>query len=471
MNAEASTHDLSSSEKAMETFLKEFKAFQNPLERKQIPGMPSLPALKKMAQSMGGESVDMSAGDIGDTGQPMNTNFIKKLDEVRDDLISDGHKGFEPRPGEVHGYPINYQQDYPVVIEAVAKSLGITLPYKAIQTGSGRSLLENILNGWEKLAETNGTNGQKVIVVDPLAWPGLSELADDLRIQTLYMPVSEGHSLGASPEGLKKALAFARKKNISPIGIYTISPSNPSGLTLSPELLAKMIKLAAKHKIPLMQDGFYAPLHPEGHQNAIPMKYLEEKLTPEELQYFGIAIGTTKVIGSNEKTAEAFWMAPKGYEAVATGIIGEATKKKLKRNNYPHPDHALATLALHRYGIHEAMGDRYTAIETQRKAIRDLCDELGLGLTIGDSFYGVAALVKDGKSLIRDNESRPITDPSQAVNTLAKKYGLVGAPGPLFRPENEAAVLLRLTAASTAEKIQKLKEILAQMITNVERYA
>lgn len=471
MNAEGPTHTLSSSEKAMETFLRESAAFQNPLLGSEIQGMPTLPALKAMAQKMGDDSVDMSAGDIGDTGQPMNPAFIQKLEKIRDELIKNGHNEFERRPGEVHEYPIQYKQDYPVVLEAVAKSLGITMPYRALQTSSGRSLLECMLHAWEKLVDSKNKNNQKGIVVDPLSWPGFSELAKDRNIQTVYAPTIQGHSLGASSEGLEKALTFAQKQGITPIGIYTISPSNPTGLTLNPEELAKMVQIAASHKIPIMLDGFYAPLHPNSLNAAIPMSYLEEKLTPEKLQYLTLVTGTTKMIGSNEKTAEAFSLAPEGYEDMANLLIKNAKGRAQRLNVYPHPDHALATLGIHRFGLHEAMGARYEAVEAGRQAIKAACDELGIGLTIGDSFYGVTTLTKNGKGLIRDEKGRPITDPSRAVNTLATKYGLVGAPGPMFRPQDEASVLLRLTAASTAKKIARLKQILAQMISNTERHA
>lgn len=471
MNAEGPTHTLSPSEKAMETFLRESAAFQNPLLGSEIQGMPSLPALKKMAQQMGDDSVDMSAGDIADVGIDMDSNFLKTKDETRKALIKAGHKKlFGYCPGELDGYPSGYTQEYPVVIERVAKSLGITQPYESLQSISGRTILADCLSGWEQLADIEGIKGKRGIIADPLSWPGMKTLADGKSIKTLYAPVIPTHSLGASPEGLEKTLTFAKEKKITPIGIYTIIPSNPTGLTPTPDDLVEMVKIAAKHKIPFMIDAFYAPLHPEGHNTAIPMAYLQEKLTEEELQFLSIAIGTTKIIASGAKTAEIFWFAPKGYENIARTISKRATKEKLDRNAYPIARFALQTYHLHEYGIHKAMGNRYKAIETGRQAIRELCNDLDLPLTIGASYYGITALVKGGKSLIRDEEGRPITDPSKAVNTLATQYGLVGAPGPMFRPEDQAAVLLRLTAASTAEKIARLKQILAQMIDNAERH-
>ena len=98
------------------------------------------------------------------------------------------------------------------------------------------------------------------------------------------------------------------------------------------------------------------------------------------------------------------------------------------------------------------------------------CDDLGLPLSIGGSFYGTVALAdEEGESLIRDQEGRPITDARQVSELMTGRFGLVGAPGGMFSPAPEASSMVRLTAAVTLEDVEKVRGILGQMVDEARR--
>lgn len=469
--------DQSPSESAMNRFLETAPDFREPTLVQVVPGMPTLPQLKAMAQARKAEglpTVDQSAGDIDALGKPLDPQFLQWRREFRDLLKTKaGDLVFPHKSGEVDGYPAHYQMAYPEVVEILADSFGIKGPHLAVQTSSGRNALSMLFHALRLRALSEKgmeEDGALAMILDPMAWSGYTPLADDLGIHLINSPGVKGHSLGQSAEGLKAAIEFAKTQELSPAGIITVIPSNPTGLGMPAEELQKMLETAAESKIPLLVDAFYSPLDPEGHRHAVNFEELEN-LPPEILQYLGILVGETKVTHSQIKTATAFWMSPKGYDGIAKDIIGAAQRRMSATNTYPVPPAALTAAALHTFkgGIHEAMGERWNALQAARNGLRRMFDSLGLPLTIGDSFYGMAALVDaGGNSLIRDDEGRPIDDPVETVRQLVKKYGLVPAPGITFRSSLSAAKTMRLTATASTKELVMLQGIFEQMIREAQ---
>ncbi|MBI4975753.1 aminotransferase class I/II-fold pyridoxal phosphate-dependent enzyme [Candidatus Peregrinibacteria bacterium] len=467
----------SASQLAMDEFLNHAEGFKEPRIAVDDPNLPTLPGLKAMAQSRktrGFQTLDQSAGDIAEVGAPLNYDFRKWKDEVRDSIKDDkGNKVFPHVEGEVFGYEANYRQQYPVVLEELAKSWGLKeTPFKGIQTVSGRNAIDCALRGL-KSRKKNYYEDRDAIIMDPMAWSGYGPLAEGLDVKIIHAPAVKGHGLSLSADGLSEAIEFASKKGFRIIGAVPIVPSNPTGESMSHEDLRNIILDGAKNDVPIMADAFYSPLHKEGHRAAVDLGDLEDNLPPEVLAYFGILVGETKVLSSQQKTGSMLWLAPEGHDKIATHMYKTGMKRLLDTNTYPRPNEALAAYALHTFtgGIHAAMGPRYEKLDEARVEMRRAMDELGLPFTIGDSFYGVAALTdpKTGEGLLKDQLGRPLTRPNDVANRLAEEYGLVGAPGAMFSPAPEAGQMVRLTAAVTVENVRKLQEVIGRMISDASK--
>lgn len=464
----------SRSEQAMERFIANSPELQKPHIYKKDPTLPTLPDLKKIAQARkqaGLPVIDQSAGDISDVGQPMNPEFYEWIKEERARLSNEGHAEFAETDHTPDGYPGDYKQQFPVVTAKLAESWGIQeTPFQAVQTVSGRAAIDFALRGLLAQAEARGLKGAPAIILDPMAWSGYQPLANDLGITIVQAPAVKGHGLSNSFEGVMDAEMLAQSQGLDPIAVIPILPSNPTGVGMSREELAHLIETT---KMPVMIDGFYSPLDPEGHANAVPLGFLEKRLTPEQLSKVGVIVGETKVISSQKKTGSLIWMAPEGNDATAQTIVKTAINRLSTTNSYPRPDEAMAAYALHTFpdGIHAAMGPRYQALNQARAAMRAAADELGLPLSIGGSFYGTIALVDpSGESLIRDEEGRVITEPKEAITTLTNRFGLVGAPGSMFSAAPEASKMARLSAAVTLEDVDKVKSIFAQMLDDAKQH-
>jgi len=461
----------SASARAMARFVANAAGLRRPCLAVPDPSLPTLPDLKKLAQdrrAAGLPVIDQSAGDISDIGQPLSPDFMAWIPEARAQLVAAGAKGVHPTEGDAYGFPGNYQQQYPPVLGAIAKSWGVSGPFVGLQTISGRAILDFTLRG---LLARAGDVARPCIILDPLAWSGYQPLTRDLGIQIVNMPAA-GEGLAASADGLSAALAFAREQGMTPITVMPILPSNPTGLGMGLGELVRFIEVAAAVDLPVTIDAFYSPLAPEGHANAVPLAALSERLAPEALGLVGVIVGETKVTSSQNKTGSMFWLAPEGHDATAKAIRKVAAGRMKTTNSYPRPQEAVVAYALHTFagGVQAAMGPRYQALDRTRKAMQASCDRLGLPLSIGGSFYGTVGLqTPDGGGLVRDAEGRPANTPAEVSRTLIERFGLVGAPGGMFSSAPEAGRLVRLTAAVSLDDVERVEAILEQMLDEARR--
>lgn len=456
---------------ALQRFIERSPGLREPRVSVKIPGLPTLPDLKKVAQdhrAAGHQVIDQSAGDIDDVGQPLSEEFISWIDEARDALAKEDPAGFRRTSGDAYGFPGNYRQQFPVVTATLARSWGISAtPFLSMQTVSGRAAIDFTFRGLIRRAEEAGKKGKFALILDPLAWSGYKPLAADLGLAMVHAPAVPQHGLSSSVEGLRSALAFAADNDLVPIGAIPILPSNPTGQGMDREELRRFVEHAAAADLPVVIDAFYSPLSPRGHAEEVPLGYLERRLAPEALQYLGVIVGETKVTSSQNKTSTLFWLDPEPGEAsIATTVVETAMQRLRTTNSYPRPNEALVAYALHTFpgGIHRAMGPRYAALDNTREAMREACDRHGLPLAIGGSFYGTVALVDEGgTSLIRDENGESLTDPRRVSAMLIERFGLVGAPGGMFSPAPEANTMVRLTAAVTLEDVEKVGGIFARL--------
>jgi len=468
---------LPASEQAMRRFVALSPGLQDPRRSVHDPRLPTLPDLKMIARerrAAGHDVIDQSAGDIDDVGEPLADAFSEWVEETRDRLVGEGYGYFARTPGNPFGFPANYQQQFPVVTEALARSWGVQrTPCEALQTLSGRTVIDYALRGLVARARAAGKEPPYVVLLDPFAWSGYRPLAADLDLSLIHGPARPDRGLATSAESLAAALELSEAEGLTAIGAVPILPSNPTGVGLELAELGRLVETAAEADVPVVVDAFYSPIAPEGHAEAIPLSGLERELAPEALGYLGIIVGETKVTSSQNKTGSLLWMAPAGRDEVAQRVLAEARRRMRATNGYPRAQEALVAYALHTFpdGIHAAMGPRYRALEAARVAMREAFDELGLPLSVGGSFYGTAALVDDtGETLVRDADGRPLTDPRAVSATLIERFGLVGAPGGMFSPAPEAAKTARLTAAVTLEDVGKVRGILARMLDEARRH-
>ncbi len=460
---------------AMDRFVAASPGLREPRVAEQVPGLPTLPDLKKLARdrrAAGHEVIDQSAGDIDDVDQPLSDEFLRWIPEARAHLVSDGNTAFRATDGDAYGFPGNYIQQFGAVTAALARSWGWSGPVASLQTLSGRSILDFALRGLLARAADRGARGRPAVILDPLAWSGYGPLTADLGIVRVNAPAVAGHGLAASEAGLRAALDFCAARELDPIAAIPILPSNPTGVGMAADELVAFVRTAAAVDLPVMVDAFYSPLAPEGHAAAVGVATLERELTPEALSLLGTVVGETKVTSSQNKTGSLIWAAPEGHRSVADRVVGVAAKRMRTTNAYPRPQEALVAYALHTFpgGIHAAMGPRYEALNAARTAMRSAADELGLPLSIGGSFYGTLAMVDEsGEGLVRDSDGRPLTEPRAVSEALTTRFGLVGAPGGMFSSAPEAGKMVRLTAAVTLDDVARVRGLLAEMLEDARR--
>lgn len=464
---------MNTSEQAMDAYLHTAEGFDYPQFGQESP--LSLPALKALAQARRAQGltvIDQSAGDIAEVGKPLNEDFLAYMEDNRLRFLDPNGTPLYPNAkGEAHNNSSAYRQAYPGLTEVMAKSYGLKeTPVEGLQTVSGRSAIDFALRGLISAAKLKpGEKG--AIIMEPVAWPGYLPLAKALGLEVIQAPVAQS-GFGLSPTTIEESAIYAKANSLKVIGVVSIVPSNPSGQGQGYEGMSANLQYCAAKGFPNLVDGFYAPLAPEGNAAALHLAELEKSLTSEELAHLGLILGETKTLSSQEKTGTLMWMAPKGHNALASTILKSARARMADVNAYARPDEARAAHALYTYpaGIHEAMGPRYTALEEARQQLRGVMAELNLPFTIGQSFYGMAALVdKDGQSLIRGADGRPLTDPKEVSEQLIKEYGLVAAPGAMFSPAPGAAPMMRLTATAKPADIASLRQVLGDMIDKASK--
>jgi len=465
--AHQSAPALAPSAVALDRFVTASPGLREPRIARKVPGLLTLPELKDLARDRRAEGhfvLDQSAGDIDEVGQPLAPAFLAWIPEARQGLIAAGVDALRPVRGQAYDFTAAYQRQYPKILDAIGRSFGIRrTPFAGLQTLSGRNVLDFTLRG---LLARAGDPDRPALILDPLAWSGYRPLARDLGITLVHLPALPGNGLGATAAGLTEALDFAVGQGLQPIGALSVVPSNPSGVGIEASELRSYVETAAARDVPVLLDAFYSPLAPEGHADAVHLGWLERVLAPEALALLGVVVGETKVTSSQNKTASLIWMAPAGHEAAAGTIVATASARMTTTNSYPRPREALVAWALHTFagGVHAAMGPRYDALDQARHLMRSAADDLGLPLSIGGSFYGTLALVDaDGASLIRDEHGRPVTDPAAISQVLIERFGLVGAPGPMFSSAPEAACMLRLTAAVSLEEVTSLRRVFERL--------
>gem|GEM_PF-4859532 len=448
-----------------------------------LPDLPQLGILARQKRNEGQKIADMTAGDIHNTKKGLNPDFIAYYENCRYSLRkSDGTPVFPYHDGELYdGLPSRYELGFPEVMDTVVKNFGIDTtktPYKGFQTVSGRTALAMAFMGLRERCKEKHPDKQPSVILDAFVWSGYQPLFRKLGIQMIHAPANASQGLSMSAESLEEAIAMAKRGNFAVAGVVPIMPSNPHGHTIDFDELVKIATISANTDAPLLFDVFYAALAKKGQNEAAPMGKLSKSLPPEVLKYIGFLTGETKVISSNKKTGTIIWFAPEGHEDVAE-TVNRVAMDEIHRplSTYPRIDEVWAQFALHSYRspnpeanhIHEAMGQRYALIESNRRRIRQIADSLNLGIVGQDSFYMVMALAADtGETLIRNPDGSPIHDPIESIQALSR-YGILGAPGRLFSPTTVTSSMIRVSAASNDVELDIFENGLRTLVDEAKR--
>ncbi len=450
----------------MEEFVSGNDALKRPVLGRPYKGA-SLQEMKAAAQKLGGDIIDQSAGDISLVGEDLDPAFK----EYRRDIGKLTGIEADPKNPGVYDLPQNYAAEYPKVVDLIARNgLGITTSYQGMSTISGRAAINSFLTAVrqksEKIDAETGVRAKPTMIVDPLTWSGYQDSAQEIGIQLVYSPTTDGHGLLQSPDGVREAIEFVKNDStLRLMGVNTIQPSNPTGLGVSKETIVEIAEICAEYNVFFNIDAFYSPIARNG-VDILGLKDLQ-KLPPEVLGKISVLVGETKVTDSQKKTATMLWLAPQGHDEMAKSYMAAARKVKGNWNAYTRGDEANTAYALWSdpRGIHAAMGKRYIAIN----AARNLMDEQlssQIPFQIGDSFYGTGALVgPDGQPLVRDKNGRPVSGTQEAMSILANEHKLMVAPGEMFRPEG-ANLLARFTAASTEKEIRRVGDVVRKLLEN-----
>ena len=164
----------------MDQFVARATGLRAPRVSVPVPGLPTLPDLKKLARdrrSAGLPVIDQSAGDIDDVGQPLHPDLPAWIEQTRDALVASGAAELRRTRGDAYGYPGNYQQQYPAVQAILARSWGIHGPTLAVQTVSGRAVLDCAFRGLVARVKSHHLAPPYALILDPLAWSGYQPLA------------------------------------------------------------------------------------------------------------------------------------------------------------------------------------------------------------------------------------------------------------------------------------------------------
>jgi 2-aminoadipate transaminase len=109
--------------------------------------------------------------------------------------------------------------------------------------------------------------GDSVILENP-AYPGAVAIFSGARARCLSVPVrthaEPGTALGMDMEALEATLAANRVKLI----VVTPDFNNPTGMSLPLASRRKLLELAARHQVPVVEDHIYGRLH--GHEERVP---------------------------------------------------------------------------------------------------------------------------------------------------------------------------------------------------------
>ena len=56
----------------------------------------------------------------------------------------------------------------------------------------------------------SGVRAKPTMIVDPLTWSGYQDSAQEIGIQLVYSPTTDGHGLLQSPAGVREAMEFVK---------------------------------------------------------------------------------------------------------------------------------------------------------------------------------------------------------------------------------------------------------------------
>lgn len=202
------------------------------------------------------------------------------------DLVARSHPGLISFVGAMPDANLFPTDAFRQVLNQVIKREGTALlQYHAV---AGYPPLRRFLSGWllrhgieapeEEILIVNGSQQGLDLIVrvlldpgDPVAlehptYPGAIQTLEAFQAQLLTVPLGEA---GLRPEPLARLLDQHRPKFL----YCQPTAQNPTGLSIPPEAGRALVELAARHRLPVVEDGFGAPSYRE--PPPLPLKALD----------------------------------------------------------------------------------------------------------------------------------------------------------------------------------------------------
>ena len=317
-----------------------------------------------------------------------------------DDLVSTLKEALDEEGKSLAIYP--HLQGYPPLREYVAQKLKRE---RDIDVSP-----EDIILG-------NGSSEHIYMIAEALLDPGDVVLTEDYVYQGTLVSLRRFHADvrgvkcdddGMLPDALDKAVEKAKGEGKRAKLLYTIPTfHNPLGFTMSLERRKAIVKVAQKHKLPILEDDCYVDLCYEGE-------------VPTSLWALDDT-GSVMYVSSFSKT-----IAPGlrlGYVAAPTKVIDRlrAVKSGSGANQF-------TALAVHRYAM-KHLDKHVEEINDEQRARRD-----AMLAALGENFGGQASWTKPTGGLFIWLKMPEGTD-MMKLRDIAIKHEVGFIPGPMFAPD------------------------------------
>ena len=343
-------------------------------------------------------------------------------------------------PG-MHRYPP--PTGLPALVERIAEVRGVHPDRVLVTLGA--------TGAWHAVAGATLEPGDEVLVMAPY-WPLFPGIVRGVRAVPVDVPFFDADSFvpGAARPVLTPEEAVARIKPFitdRTSAIYINSPSNPTGVVLSPEVLSAIAELARAHDLWIWSDEVYALYAYEG--TAVPIATLAPERTFSAYS-FSKAHGLAGC-------RVGYVVAP-----TVTGIRGELRKMSMfSAYSAPRPSQ-LAALAI----LEPEIGPPWVAAARRHyKAAGDrAAATLGVPPPAGGTFLFIEVSSALNPKLLSDPH-RGATDALHDFLVRCIDRGLVMAPGSSSGRIYDRHVRLCFTSAAP-DVVQRGVEVLAELLAD-----
>ena len=266
--------------------------------------------------------------------------------------------------------------------------------------------------------------GEEIIVPDPgfLVYGSQVILAGG---NPVYLPIREKNGFQIDPDELKGLITTKTK------AILMNSPSNPTGMVISEEVMREVAKIAIEHNLMVISDEIYEDILFDGK------KHISIASFPD------MAERTISIFGFSKSYAMTGWRL--AYLVCPEFLINEMIK--VQQNTAVCPNSVTQRAAM--YGL-EHQEKTKLVIEEMRSAYQERRDILIAGLNEIEGFH---CLIPEGAFYAFPNITKTGKSSEELSMYLLDNCGVVTVPGDAFGQNGEG--YLRFSFATSSDMIKK----------------